>query len=86
MPARFVVMGHTHEPRLEALEGGSTYVNLGTWAADDLDQTSHEAPYSHLVIRRGDGEPEARLMRWDRAGQPVPLLLGQPSRAPSQPV
>jgi UDP-2,3-diacylglucosamine pyrophosphatase LpxH len=84
MPARFVVMGHTHEPRLEPIEGGATYVNLGTWAADDLDDHAHEAPYSHLVIRRGEGEPEARLMRWDRQGQPVPLLLSRPSRAPSR--
>jgi UDP-2,3-diacylglucosamine pyrophosphatase LpxH len=83
MPARFVVMGHTHEPRLEALEGGATYVNLGTWASDDLDQASREAPYSHLVIRRGEAGPEARLMRWDRQGLPVPLVLGRPSGTPS---
>ncbi|MGD8858819.1 MAG: metallophosphoesterase [Myxococcales bacterium] len=70
LPARYVVMGHTHVPRLEAIEGDSTYVNLGGWAADDLDDTPQEmgcppAPCTYLVIRHVDGEPTAELRRWD---------------------
>ena len=67
-PARFVVMGHTHAPVMEALGADSTYVNLGGWAVDDVDvpegEKAPEAPRTHLVIRHENGEPRAELRRW----------------------
>jgi hypothetical protein len=65
VPARFVVMGHTHDPRVEALPAGATYINLGGWAVDDLDGSAAygAAPYTHLVIREVDGVPQAELCR-----------------------
>jgi UDP-2,3-diacylglucosamine pyrophosphatase LpxH len=66
LPARFVVMGHTHLPLMERLTEACTYVNLGGWAVDDLEPGAvHPAPYTHLVIRHVDGEPRAELLRWD---------------------
>lgn len=68
LPARFVVMGHTHEPMISPLEGGAAYVNLGHWGQDDLpeDLPSHvRPPCSHLVISTVDVEPQAELRRWD---------------------
>lgn len=75
LPARFVVMGHTHAPTMEQTSNGSTYVNLGGWAVDDLDVQNEaaletvpddrRAPCTHLVIRHIDGKPQAELRRWD---------------------
>jgi hypothetical protein len=74
LPTRFVVMGHTHAPTMEPIAQGVTYVNLGGWAVDDLDELSPEertsvpgrrAPCTHLVIRHVDGVPQAELCRWD---------------------
>jgi hypothetical protein len=42
-----------------------TYVNLGSWAHDDLDGPVSEAARTHLVIRVVDGKPEAKLLEWD---------------------
>jgi UDP-2,3-diacylglucosamine pyrophosphatase LpxH len=65
MPARYVVMGHTHKPVMERLNDTSTYVNLGNWTADLLDDDPRPAPCTHLVIRQGqDGQPLAALCRW----------------------
>jgi hypothetical protein len=67
LPARFVVMGHTHAPTMESIARGVTYVNLGGWATDDLgSEPQHEvhAPCTHLVIHHRDGVPHAELRRW----------------------
>jgi UDP-2,3-diacylglucosamine pyrophosphatase LpxH len=65
-PSRFVVMGHTHVPITETIEGTTTtYVNLGGWAVDDLDGPPHEASRTHMVIRWVGGHPTAQLLRWD---------------------
>lgn len=72
LPTRFVVMGHTHTPTMETIDNGATYVNLGGWAVDDLDEEltedadgqPHDAPCTHLVIRHVDGQPRAELRRW----------------------
>jgi len=67
MPARYIVMGHTHRPFMQSVADMSTYVNLGNWAIDHLDQRSHKPPCSHLVIRSDDsGRPAATLYSWDR--------------------
>jgi UDP-2,3-diacylglucosamine pyrophosphatase LpxH len=66
MPARYVVMGHTHRPVMEALSATSTYVNLGNWTADLLDDHAPPAPCTHLVIRHSEsGNPSAALCRWE---------------------
>lgn len=66
VPARYVVMGHTHKPTMEALSPATTYVNLGNWTNDTVDDQVSGAPCTHLVIRQGEGgEPEARLCGWD---------------------
>ena len=66
MPARYVVMGHTHRPFMQALTDHATYVNLGNWAIDELNR-SPKAPCSHLVIRHDVmGRPSAVLYGWDR--------------------
>jgi predicted phosphodiesterase len=68
LPARYVVMGHTHRPVMEALTETSTYVNLGNWTADLLDDSAPPAPCTHLVIRHGaGGRPAAALCRWENA-------------------
>jgi UDP-2,3-diacylglucosamine pyrophosphatase LpxH len=73
-PAALVVMGHTHLPEVaEAPENNATYVNLGAWAEEDtLDGSLPPLPASrtHLVIRQGEGKPEAVLLRWDAEGGP----------------
>lgn len=81
LPTRFVVMGHTHKPLMEAISEGVTYVNLGGWAVDDLDaEPDAPAPCTHLVIRHVDGLPHAELRRWSEEG---PSTLKSTS-APSQ--
>jgi UDP-2,3-diacylglucosamine pyrophosphatase LpxH len=66
MPARYVVMGHTHKPTMEALTPVTTYVNLGNWTNDTVDDQVSGAPCTHLVIRHGDGgRPQAWLCGWD---------------------
>jgi hypothetical protein len=60
-------MGHTHRPFMQSISDMSTYVNLGHWAIDQLDQRTHKPPCSHLVIRRDDaGRAAATLYSWDR--------------------
>jgi UDP-2,3-diacylglucosamine pyrophosphatase LpxH len=66
MPARFIVMGHTHKPIMTALDTQSTYVNLGHWSDDLLADDPKPAPCSHLVIRHVEGgRTEASLCAWD---------------------
>jgi UDP-2,3-diacylglucosamine pyrophosphatase LpxH len=66
MPARYVVMGHTHRPAMEALTPATTYVNLGNWTVDLVNDAASTAPCTHLVIRQGEsGRAEARLCGWD---------------------
>lgn len=66
MPARYVVMGHTHKPVMEPLSPTSTYVNLGNWTVDLLDDHAPQAPCTHLVIRHdAAGRPTASLYRWE---------------------
>jgi UDP-2,3-diacylglucosamine pyrophosphatase LpxH len=69
-PAAFVVMGHTHVP-VERPIGAATYINLGSWAeeelleADDTIEPPTPAARTHLVIHVGEAGAEAQLYRWD---------------------
>lgn len=74
LPARYVVMGHTHIPRFEQIAPGVHYVNLGMWSTDDLDEVGEPAPCSHLVVRTGGAEPSAQLLRWDKARGASPMF------------
>jgi len=71
LPARFVVMGHTHEPMLERLDADSTYINLGNWSLDELDAPEHDAPRTHLVLEYIDGQIRAELRAWRSGVGPV---------------
>jgi hypothetical protein len=99
MPARYFVMGHTHRPVMEALTATSTYVNLGNWTVDVLDERAPRAPCTHLVIRHDPGgHPAATLCRWETsqgacvmqsdltleaAAQAASALLSSPGNVPS---
>jgi hypothetical protein len=65
-PARFIIMGHTHDPVMEPVTEGVTYINLGAWAVDDVDNEGllSQPPCTHAVIRHVDGKPHAELRRW----------------------
>ncbi len=74
--ARYVVMGHTHEPVFEALPGGVHYINLGSWGEDDPpdERASIDAsPCSFLLLRAANGAYEPHFMRWDTKLGPVPF-------------
>lgn len=76
MDARYVVMGHTHDPVAERIDDRSTYVNLGNWGVDDLDEgPSQEAPRTHLVLRWVGDQLRAEFCRWDREHGPLPQKL-----------
>ncbi len=72
--ARWVVMGHTHEPVCTPVSATASYVNLGSWGQDDPpdEQASgHESSRTFMVIREGEGA----LLRWDDARGPLPFAL-----------
>ena len=67
-PAAFVVMGHTHLPELRPSGADSSYVNVGAWAEEEVDEgelTPLPATRTHLVVRLVDGRPSAALLAWD---------------------
>lgn len=72
LPAAFIVMGHTHEPRvLPVNDGASTYINLGSWTEDEPasgKKASYRAARTHLVIHVRDGTPVAELRAWEPTG------------------
>lgn len=58
-----VVMGHTHRPLEQAVGGGSTYFNLGTWLGASRGKGA-QAGFPHFVLdHRG-----AELRRWSMSG------------------
>lgn len=87
VPARFVVMGHTHEAVMARVATNTTYVNLGAWAVDDVgDEESHKsAPCTHLVIRHDDeGEPKAEFFTWDADTGVRPLAVRSENAAENE--
>ncbi len=71
LPARFIVMGHTHEPVMEPIDEDTTYINLGNWTGDNLDDDAPKAPCSHLVIRQVEGQLKAEFVSlWPKAPAP----------------
>jgi UDP-2,3-diacylglucosamine pyrophosphatase LpxH len=84
--ARWVVMGHTHEPMDEVLTEGADaprYVNLGHWGEDDLPEERHAdatTSCTYLHVRMDGGHYRADLMRWDsQLGPQKAALPGRPA-------
>ena len=73
-PAALVVMGHTHLPEKHAASDSTTYVNLGAWAEDDVDeghQPNLPATRTHLVVADAGDEPVTELFTWRDEGPTV---------------
>jgi UDP-2,3-diacylglucosamine pyrophosphatase LpxH len=82
--ARWVVMGHTHEPVLEPLSPAANYVNLGSWGEDDPpdERTALRTNIgTFLVLRHIEGEYRAEFLRWDADKSPVPVQPADAERA-----
>jgi hypothetical protein len=74
--ARWVVMGHTHEPTIQAVSESASYVNLGSWGEDDPpdERTAQPARLgTFLVLRKRADDFFAELMRWDERLGPLAL-------------
>jgi hypothetical protein len=63
---RYVVFGHSHEPVVQALPDGATYVNLGTWVP--AGNPGILRSFTHLIVRHTAAGPVAALCQW-RDGQ-----------------
>ncbi len=76
LPARFVVMGHTHRPTLLDVSETATYVNLGNWGSDSPDEND-SASRTHLVLRWMGDELRTEFLRWvpESGPEPVPVLV-----------
>ncbi|MFO7181472.1 MAG: metallophosphoesterase [Pseudomonadota bacterium] len=70
LDVRYVVMGHTHLPEVTSPIPRATYVNLGAWAEDDMDDGPPPLPATrtHLVITRNAARGEAELLQWTPEG------------------
>lgn len=65
-PTRWVVMGHTHAPVMQAVGEQTTYVNLGSWGEDDPPDeraATHVASRSFLLIEHTQAAPSASFLR-----------------------
>jgi hypothetical protein len=73
--ARWVCMGHTHQPVVTQVGADAHYVNLGCWGQDDPPDertAGHQSPCTFFVIQQRDGEYVGEFMRWDAERGPVP--------------
>jgi len=76
--ARWVVMGHTHEPGVDRLHINQSYVNLGSWGEDELPDervVANMSPCTYLVLRHDGNDYEAKLLRWDATRGPRPFCV-----------
>ena len=78
-PAAFVVMGHTHVPMRVPVDGGATYINVGSWDEEE-EETEPRAARTHLVIRADESGPVAELLAWD-SNEQGPRLFASTSLA-----
>ena len=72
--AALVVMGDTHLPEKHAASDSTTYVNLGAWAEDDVDEGHRPnlpATRTHLVVADAGDEPVTELFTWRDEGPTV---------------
>jgi UDP-2,3-diacylglucosamine pyrophosphatase LpxH len=80
--ARWVVMGHTHQPTMQAVSASANYVNLGSWGEDDPpdERTAHGNPLgTFLVLRKRADDFLAELMRWDERLGPMTIEQTHPT-------
>jgi UDP-2,3-diacylglucosamine pyrophosphatase LpxH len=80
-PAAFIVMGHTHLPERHATAEQATYVNLGAWAEDEVEDgrtPNLPATRTHLLVTCVEDHPVAELLTWDVTG---PLPYGAEAKA-----
>jgi hypothetical protein len=80
--ARWVVMGHTHQPTMQAVSASANYVNLGSWGEDDPpdERTAHgNALGTFLVLRKRADDFFAELMRWDERLGPMTIEQTHPT-------
>jgi hypothetical protein len=69
--APYVILSHIHRPDDFVLDGGSRYLNCGSWATIFDDRESSRLwqmgrTCVHISLR--GGRAEARLMRWSEEG------------------
>jgi UDP-2,3-diacylglucosamine pyrophosphatase LpxH len=85
--ARWVVMGHTHEPVLTKIASDASYVNLGSWGQDDPPEeqsAAHASSSTFLVVRASNGGAySGELLQWDPKRGPVPMVESEPQRLSS---
>ena len=82
--ARFVVMGHTHEPVAEPVGDGRMYFNTGTWVPSGRPGLLRA--FTHLIVRQRDSGPIAQLCQW-RDGMSRSFTPGwRPARGFAMPV
>lgn len=84
-PASFVVMGHTHVPLTKPL-GEAIYVNLGSWAEEELGPgentaSAYRAARTHLVVYERGNRHEAILYEWTAEGPRAVEVLVRPGAA-----
>jgi len=60
--ARYVIFGHTHDPLSLALDGGSTYINTGTWFPTEKPGLLRS--FTHVVLTHPESGPRAALCQW----------------------
>ncbi|HET9932033.1 MAG TPA: metallophosphoesterase, partial [Polyangiaceae bacterium] len=73
-PAALVVMGHTHLPEKHVANDSTTYVNLGAWAEDDVEDghtPNLPATRTHLVVADAGDESVTELFTWHDEGPAV---------------
>jgi UDP-2,3-diacylglucosamine pyrophosphatase LpxH len=60
---RFVVFGHSHEPRAEAVgTDGKMYFNTGTWVPNGKPGILRS--FTHVIVRHRESGPTAQLCQW----------------------
>ncbi len=60
---RFVVFGHSHEPRAEAVgPDGKMYFNTGTWVPNGKPGILRS--FTHVIVRHRESGPTAQLCQW----------------------
>ena len=60
---RFVVFGHSHEPRAEAIgTDGKMYFNTGTWVPNGKPGILRS--FTHVIVRHRESGPTAQLCQW----------------------
>jgi UDP-2,3-diacylglucosamine pyrophosphatase LpxH len=85
-PAAFIVMGHTHLPETRATSEQTTYVNLGAWAEDEVEDgllPNLPATRTHLIVADEDDKQVAQLLTWSPEG-PTPFVQDSPPAPKAQ--